>query len=322
MGLFDRKREEDYEGTDEFEAPKRIKNIKLRKVGTKEISKPWGKYERIFVLIAILLTVGTSGFLSLRARNFKLPNTPSLKISFNRLVQLNPFREQTIVIGNGGTAVDLKKIESIKNTFTEMVSGYSGIYAFYIYDLNGGYYYGLNHQEKMQAASLIKLPVMYLAIKNDEDTNLISVMGKKSDNQAFVKMVSILGKKNISQTIYNDLGMSKTSIDKNETTPEEIGLFFKKLYNNEILNKEKSRQFMDYLTNTNFEKWLRAGIPEEVIVSHKYGREERSVNDAGIIFSKKPFIMVIMTDGVIEKDADQLFPKLTKMLYDKHTEDN
>ena len=202
MGLFNRKRDEDLE--DEFDIdedePRRVRrqfkdlnpeNKKTRK----EPLKPWGKIERLVVLIVLLLTVLTSGILALSARNFKLPQIPRLKIP--NISTLNPFKEQVIVVGNKGTKISQEKIENTKRLFKEATDDYSGIYAFYIYDLNGDYYFGLNHQETMQAASLIKLPVMYMAMKEGKDKSLIEAMGKRSDNNAFIKMVSILGKENV-----------------------------------------------------------------------------------------------------------------------------
>lgn len=318
MGLFSRKKEEVEEVDElELETPKRkIRDLKPEnRRARKEPIKPWGAKERIIVLAVLLTTVLTSGILALTARNFKLPQMPRLKIS--DISELNPFREQVVVVGNKGSKISQEKIENTKKAFKEATNNYSGLYAFYIYDINGDYYYGYNHQEIMQAASLIKLPVMYLAMKNGEDKSLIEAMGKRSDNSAFNKMVSNLGKENINRAIV-DLGMSQTSLSDNLTTPEEVGMFFKKLYLNEILDKESSELLQTYMTNTIFENWLRAGIPTEIKVVHKYGREVHSVSDAGIIKTDRPFVMVIMTDGVIEKEADELFPKLTKLLYDNH----
>jgi hypothetical protein len=325
MGLFNRKKEEDIE--DELEVdedePRRIRrkfkdlNPENKKKRVEPI-KPWGTKERLFVLIVLILTVASSGFLALSARNFKLPQLPALKL--NSLKDLNPFKEQVIIVGNRGSKVSFEKIENTKRLFKEATNDYSGIYAFYIYDLNGDYYYGYNHQELMQAASLIKLPVMYMAMKDDKDKSLVEAMGKRSDNGAYNKMVGILGKENVNRTI-SDLGMSKTSMEKNLTTPEEIGIFFKKLHDNELLSVEKTKELEDFMTDTNFEDWLRPGIPSDLKLVHKYGREVHVINDAGIVLGDKPFVIVIMTDGIIESEAIDLFPKLSKLLYDNHTQD-
>ncbi|MDP3012858.1 MAG: serine hydrolase [Candidatus Subteraquimicrobiales bacterium] len=320
MGLFNRKREEDFDEDELIERPRKIRDLNPENRKTrKELIKPWGKTERLVVLIILLVTVLISGILALTARNFKLPNLPVLKIP--DISSLNPFKEQVIIVGNKGSKISQEKIRNTKKLFKEATDNYSGIYAFYIYDLNGDYYYGLNHQEVMQAASLIKLPVMYLAMKNSEDSELIEAMGKRSDNGAYNKIVSVLGREAVNKVIL-DLGMSNTSLDKNLTTPEETGLFFKRLYKNELLNESKTKELEGYMTDTIFEDWLRPGIPEDIVLVHKYGREKHVINDAGIVMSDKPFVIVIMTDGIIESEAIDLFPKLAKLLYDNHTLDN
>jgi beta-lactamase class A len=326
MGFFGNKKiDEDFDNDLENseEEPRQIKRQfkdlnPENKKSRKEPIKPWGAKERIVVLVVLVLTVLTSGILALSARNFKLPKLPRLEIP--KISNLNPFQEQVIVVGNKGSKVSQEKIEKTKKLFKEATDDHSGIYAFYIYDIKGDYFYGLNYKEKMQAASLIKLPVMYMAIKEDKNKDLVEAMGKRSDNSAFIKMVEILGKENVNKTI-SDLGMPNTSLSENTTTPEEIGQFFKKLYNNELLDSVKTKELEHDMTDTIFENWLRPGIPSNIILVHKYGREIHCVNDAGIIMSDKPFVMVIMTDGVIEREADDLIPKLAKLLYDEHTRD-
>ena len=314
MTIFGKKRMDDGDVDHE---PQQIKDLKPEnKRARKEPFKPWGKRERLIVLAALLITVLPSGFLALSARNFKLPRLPRFQIP--KIEKINPFKEQVVIIGDKENKISQEKLENIKEKFRQMTNSYSGIYAFYIYDLKGDYYYGLNYQDVMQAASLIKLPVMYLAMKEGQDKDLVEAMGKRSDNNAFNKMVNILGKENINKVI-TDLGMINTSLAENLTTPEEIGLFFKKLHKIELLNEVDTLQLEEFMTDTAFESWLRLGIPDDVPLTHKYGREVHAVNDAGIVLGNKPFVLVIMTDGVIEKEADELFPKLTELLYNEHT---
>lgn len=332
MALFGRKEEQVFEDEEELEVkelkrPKRIRDLNSEnRRKRKEPPKPWGKRERLAVLLTFLVTVLTAGIMSASARAWKLPNLPRIKApNFSNFFL---FREETIVVGNTALSTNQEKITKIKEAFRKETNGFSGIYAFYIYDLQGDYFYGENYQEIMQAASLIKLPIMALTyskaekgeLKIDDYREYLKSMGKRSDNQAFLKMVDVLGRVEIQKYI-SSLGMSETSLEKNLTTPSDIGLFFKKLYNNEIINEKDKDELLGFLTDTVFEDWLAGGIPKEVKVSHKYGREIHSVNDGGIVFDTNPFIMVMMTDGVVEKEADELFPKLSKLLYDMHTED-
>jgi beta-lactamase class A len=332
MGLFRKKVEEELEDdeldVEELKRPKRIKDLKPQnRKARKEPVKPWGKKERLTVLITFLFTVITAGVLSASARAWKLPNIPRLKMP--NFSEFFLFKEQTVVVGQTGDGTDQEKINKIKSEFREMTKGYSGIYAFYIYDLEGDYFYGENYQEIMQAASLIKLPVMALTYKKSEEGELeleeykdyLQRMGKRSDNQAYLKMVEVLGRGEIQKYI-NDLGMSDTSLEENLTTPADIGLFFNKLYKNQIINENNTKEFLEFLTDTAYEDWMSAGIPQSVTVSHKYGREVHCVNDAGIVFADNPYVLVIMTDGVIESEADELLPSLSKLLYDRHIDEN
>jgi hypothetical protein len=323
MGFFTKKKKDDEEieveeTVDETRQIKRqIKDLNPENKKTrKEPLKPWGIKERVVILVVLITTVLTSGILALSARNFKLPKLP--KIELPNISDLNPFGEEVIIIGNKGAKISQEKIENTKKLFKDATNDYSGIYAFYIYDIKGDYYYGLNYQEEMQAASLIKLPVMYMAMKNGQDRTLVEAMGKRSDNGAFVKMLNNLGRENVNKKI-SEMGMVHTSVTENMTTPEEVGIFFKKLHKNELLEDNDTKELEGYMTDTIFENWLRLGIPSNLKLVHKYGREAHVVNDAGIVLSDKPFVMVIMTDGVIESEADELLPKLSKLLYDEHT---
>jgi hypothetical protein len=44
------------------------------------------------------------------------------------------------------------------------------------------------------------------------------------------------------------------------------------------------------------------------------------VNDAGIIFSDQPFVLVIMSQGVNEEEADKVVPELARMIYLEYAE--
>ena len=290
----------------EDDAP--LKDLKPEnKKKRKEPPKPWGKRERYFVLTVFLATVLTAASLAVSARDFKLPglsgfsfSKPDLNFSF--------FKEETITIGKKVDAQKEKSEEIVKN-FEEKTKPLSGTYALYVIDLTSGFSFGVNEEKTMQAASLIKLPVMLYAESKVDDAK-IEAMGKKSDNAVFNELVKKFGENNLNSYIVNDLGMTKTSIAENETTPKEMADLLKKIYD---ANNEK---ILGFLTDTIFEDWLAKGIPDGVRVAHKYGREVHIVNDAGIVYADKPYIVVIMTQGVVEKEADGILPELSKLVYD------
>jgi beta-lactamase class A len=390
MALFKKKKDEDYEDEyddeEEEEEPRRPLRRKFTKSKDfkdlnpsdkkkrKEPPKPWGKKERFLVLVLILLTAGTSGYLALTARDWKLPGLPRIEMPV--LSNLNPFKEETIVIE--GNNMEKQKSERAVNEFTKIAENLSGVYGLYVIRLKDGSNYGVNENKKFQAASLIKLPVMVGMYMEEEEgrlnlnnkyklrnsdkvagagslyskpagyeityRNLIRLMGSQSDNTAFNIARKLLGDEKVAE-ITTNMGMKNTNIEDNETSPEDIGVLFEELWNarlqsperppatrgealragsdggqGNIITKEHAEELLEFLTNTSYENWISAGIPEGIRIAHKYGREVHTVNDAGIIFAKDPFIMVILSKGVVEREADNVFPELAGVIYSVETD--
>jgi len=306
MRLFGRDREE------EKESPSKNVRSKLKdlnpenKKRRKEVVKPWGKKERLLVLSLLLITVFISIVFSLSSGNFRIPKLPDFSLD-------NIFKGETVIIGNKDAvekALRQKKAEEIISEFKDETDGLKGTYAFEVIDLSDEFKFGINQNRVMQAASLIKLPLM-LYVQGKVDDSKLEAMGKRSDNSVFIELIAKFGRSTV-QDYIESLGMKETSIEENTTTTDEIGNLFVKIY------KDKNEKILNFLTDTNFEKWIKAGVPENIKVSHKYGREVGVVNDAGVVYSQNPFILVIMTQGVDEFEADRLIPELTKMIYSKY----
>ena len=269
----------------------------------KEPTKSWDKKERLFILISLLITVLVSVFFSFSSGNFETPKFPDFNLD-------NIFKGETVIIGNEAAvkkAFRQKKAEKIITEFKNNTSNFKGTYAFEVIDLSDEFKFGVNQDVVMRAASLIKLPLM-LFVSGRVDDSKLEAMGKRSDNNVFTELVNKFGKTTI-QDYIDSLGMKNTSLAENSTTPSEVGDIFLKLY------KDHNEKILGFMTDTIFEKWIKAGVPEGIKVSHKYGKEIGVVNDAGIIYSPNPFILVIMTQGVNEIEADRLIPELTKMIY-------
>ncbi|MFC1710429.1 serine hydrolase, partial [Patescibacteria group bacterium] len=266
MALFRKKKEEE-------EAEEEKTKVTKPRRKKKEPPKPWTKKERYILLFVLVSTVLISGALALSAREWKVAGLPRItipKISF--------FDTSPIVIDGDNVSVseeDKNKANGIKDKFRSDTKDLTGVYGFYLFDLTSGYGFGVDQREVFQAASLIKLPVMagmYLDAKagfidldstytlKEEDKisgsgslygekagyqisyrDLIKLMGKESDNTAFNITKNYLGDEKI-KTAMHEFGMNHTSLEENETTMEDIGIFFKNLYQSRVLSKEDSEQ--------------------------------------------------------------------------------
>ena len=318
---------------------RKIKDLKPEnKKKRKEPLKPWTKKERFLILYVLVGSVFLALILFASARGWKLPGLPKIK--------LPSFESKTIIITANKS--DRTKADKIVADFKDKTKNLSGEYTFYYIRLSDGFAFGTDEKEEMRAASLIKLPVFAAlyreaeagAINLDEKYTLKSTdkvagsgslygkpagttltyrelaryMGKESDNTAFNILRKKLGDSKITETI-NGLGMSKTSLSGNSTSPYDIAIFFKKLWLNEIVSGQSRDEILGYLTDTIYESWLSKGI-SGVKVAHKYGSEVHVVNDAGIVLADKPFVLVVLTKGIIEKEANTVFPELAKMIFE------
>ncbi|HJX45907.1 MAG TPA: serine hydrolase [Patescibacteria group bacterium] len=313
----------------------------------KEPPKPWGKKERFLVLFILLFTILTSIILALSAREWKLPGLPRIKFP-----AISIFQQETIVLENdkkNGSKEIAERSQKIVTEFKNTTNDLSGVYGLFVIDLKSGYSFGISEDESFTAASLIKLPVMAAAYLESEKgslnletiytlkdsdkiggsgslyykpagtklsyKDLLMLMGKQSDNTAFGIMKKIIGDTKINEVI-KTIGMSSTSLTDNSTSLYDIGIFFKKLWEGKITSKDSADEILGNLTDTTYENWIAAGIPADIRVAHKYGREVHVVNDAGIVYADNPFVLVILTKGVIESEADSIFPSLAGIVYD------
>ncbi len=338
--------DEDDEDDSHGKKPKKIKDLAPQnKRKRKEPIKPWGKIERSIVLVVLFLTVAGSGVLALMARNWKLPN--SQRIVVPNLS--NPLEKKITIESTNKNKEEEKEVEEIVNKFKESSNKLSGIYGLSVIRLDSGVSYGVYQNEVFEAASVIKLPVIAALYVYDEQgqididssyylkdsdkvggsgwiigqkagtkftlRELASAMGQQSDNTAFRIIINYLGKAKINEVIKN-LGMTKTNIDENTTSPSDVSLFFQKLWKGEIVNPKNTNEILKILTNTGYENYLPKSVDDGIKVSHKYGRELHVLNDAGIVFTPKPYVIGIFTKGIVESEVEENFVKLGNIIFE------
>lgn len=360
MALFNRNHDRDYED-DEDEAikeeekesknfKKKFKDLKpVNKKKRKEPPKPWGKKERLTVLIVLLVTILIPAILSLPARDFKLSGLPRLSIDLGSFSLRNLFGEKTIELGQPGhfESNDENAKEAI-NLFNKEVKPVSGLYGFYVVRLRNGSSYGVSDTEKFQGASLLKLPLLVLLYKEADEgkinldaryilknsdkvkgagtldlaaagtvytyRQLAEIMANESDRTAYKIIKNILGDTAFSSFLTEE-GTSDTSVATGETTPRDMGILLQNLFQGKIVSDKSKNEIFNFLTNTNYESWITAGVPKGVRVAHKFGQDISVMADAGIIFSKEPYVLVIMGNGITQSDADKIFPAVSKDVY-------
>lgn len=212
--------------------------------------------------------------------------------------------------------VQKRKDTKMAQTLEEYTKSQTGKYAVKVVRLVTEESYGFNETATMAARSVIKVPIILTAIRlgyGDTYNDLLMRMGKNSDNNAQIKMEKYLGMTKIQNTL-EILGMTNTDFGGNTTTADDLVKMWKYIY--ESPDKEKAAEF---LTNSIYEDRISKGIPEGVRLIHKVGTDINVWNDSGIVLNSKPFILVILNQGVTREEAVIVVPELTKMVWDYET---
>ncbi len=249
-----------------------------------------------------------------------------------------------------GIKPDLRDLEGVKNSIELLLQDLQGEYGLYFYLLKQQRSLGIKEDQVFLAASVNKIPIMvsfYQEVEKgnldeeggyalqlrdiqdygagsmryqDEGTkyqyrDLIDLMGQESDNTAAYVVVNLIGEKKI-QGYLDQLGMENTSIANNTTTPKEMVDYLIRLYRDELVKGEAKEKILEALTKTDFEDRIPQGIPETVRVAHKTGNEVQVYNDCGIIFSNNPYVLCILTEEVVEEEAQDIIPKISRLIWE------
>lgn len=165
-------------------------------------------------------------------------------------------------------------------------------------------------------ASLVKtVDAMYIYEKTNPSAATIAKVKKAisiSDNNAHMQLVNQIGRDKL-KAYGKSLGAthfltSTTNLYYGDTTVYDQMVFWKHLYK-VIKNNPKGSELKSFFINT-YGNYLRFdGIPTTM---HKYGRQSQYYHDVGLIFSKQPYIVVILT-----KHGNSNFKTIIKDLSEK-----
>ena len=219
----------------------------------------------------------------------------------------------------------------------------NGTWSAYVCDLFDNTEGAVNEQ-KMQAASLIKLYIMGAVYENYDsltgqygqssvDSSLYSMI-TVSDNDAANTLVSYLGggdssagmqavnnycdAKGYSNTHMGRLLLQSNQYDDNYTSVSDCGHFLKSIY--EGKDKEGSVEASEFslLAAQTRRNKIPAQMPSDVKVANKTGELSNVENDAGIIYdSLNDLVIVFMSENLTEAgSAQSTIASLSRQIYD------
>ncbi len=295
----------------------------------------------VLILIALLLTAFFLHDLVSAAKN--LP--PQIK---NSSQQAKASPQQT---KNSPQQIkESENLDQLKAEIANYLQNYKGQYGVYYYDLTTGQEFGINDEDQFTSASCEKVPMnlyLYQQIQSgavnpqatltytqadyEDGTGSIQYqrVGTKytidelsklsiveSDNVATNMLIRLLGIQNI-KNYMRQVGGQVVVDDQNVSSPRDMGLYMKLVYEFYENGGTFGDELMNDLLNTElYDDRLPALLPKSVKVAHKIGNEVGVINDVGIVFADRPYIVAVMSQGVNEEEAPAVIANISKMIYD------
>jgi beta-lactamase class A len=148
-----------------------------------------------------------------------------------------------------------------------------------------------------------------------------------SSNLATNILIEHLGARNVQATV-DTMGASGMQVlrgvedqkafdaGKNNTT-DALGLMtlFEALGKGRAVSAEASAEMLAILKRQKVRDRIPAGLPPGTVVAHKTGNVTRIYHDAGIVYSSRPYVLVVLTRGIADtKVSGRLIAEITSAI--------
>ncbi|HLN62496.1 MAG TPA: serine hydrolase, partial [Symbiobacteriaceae bacterium] len=243
------------------------------------------------------------------------------------------------------------KAPALQAAVTKAMADFPGRYSVVVHDLKTGQRWAVGEQERYHPASTLKLPVALYALeqhragklgwydlitytKEDFESpgggtletapfgsqytvqDLVGRALRSSNNIAVNMLGRCLGWPNIrtwTQSIGAEL-YREADASPSATALSEVGwwLYLEKLSR---VDPKKAELVLAPLREAEYTGRIAAGLPKGVPFAHKYGSYDGYYHDAGWIMGQKPFLLVILTEGAPEEEADAAIARTTAAIY-------
>jgi len=259
---------------------------------------------------------------------------------------------------DGFTEFNGLKSDLEKYIANNKASGQAKDVGIYFRRLDDGHYFGINENMEFEPGSLLKVPIMIAYFKKTETDpdvltkrivyepqnllpsplnkssstlvpdraytveELLQIMITESDNGAKDMLVKNIGINYLEEVFY-EIGF--LSLDEASViTPRVYSFFFRRLHNSTYLSREFSEKTLRILSETNYTNGLAAGIPSNILISHKFGERGdyaegiltgTELHDCGIVYYKSRYLLCVMTRGYDTPTLQGILKDISKTIF-------
>jgi beta-lactamase class A len=102
----------------------------------------------------------------------------------------------------------------------------------------------------------------------------------------------------------------------NSTTARGLLVLFDRLGRGKAVDPRSDAAMIAVLKRQKFNDAIPAGLPQGIDVAHKTGNITRIHHDAGIVYAKRPYVLVVLVRGIQEqKESAALIARISTAIY-------
>jgi len=161
---------------------------------------------------------------------------------------------------------------------------------------------------------------------------LLTKMITVSDNTAANMLIRLVGRKNINATMAN-LGLHHThladyirteeySVRRTlRTTPADMVKLLCDMAKHSLIDEWSSNEMIAILERQEINTLLPVPLPDDVLIAHKTGSFNDTLNDVGIVFGPEPYVIAVMTTDLPSLSSGRSFiHHISKLAYNRMTQ--
>lgn len=85
----------------------------------------------------------------------------------------------------------------------------------------------------------------------------------------------------------------------------------------ELVSQDASSRAIDYLSAQEDTRGIPDGVPSGTVVAHKTGTLPKVRHDGGIVYGGQSYVLMVMTEGLDEDEANALIAKVLQVVWDQ-----
>ncbi len=297
------------------------------------------KNHRIFLIIILIILILAIFYIFLIIKNVSTNSTTETQTSLKMTNQ--PAIDENIASSaqsKNSKEQNQKITEHINNIINTNQYGKCGVY---VKNIKTGEEITINENEEFFPASIYKLPLAVLILKDIDDKKvsfddnyivnyshiaysydalaskigssvsvryLLESLIRNSDNTAQKLLTTeiIGGYENFNKRIIEDLKIDgfQGNFENLSVTPREVGTLLENIYHKKYLSGVSNEYLLELLSSTSssFDDRIVIGVPDDTRVAHKIGQLDDIYQDAGIVYGDEDYIIVLMNEKIMSYD--------------------